>query len=144
LRVALQKVIGDAAGVPITLNFTEVQRQVIVFRGKWQWADPTHQEIQMYGAMLDTDPQNRRLGFSLAQRFPKVIGTWINRVVLFEASGVPRRIKWFENYTGDGSPESLKQARDPELVCKHIQEQTGLSWTEETRMVRQLFVERAK
>jgi hypothetical protein len=144
LRTALEKVIGDAAGVPTTLNFRQVQRQVIVFRGKWQWTDPTHQEIQMYGAMLDTDPQNRRVGFSLAQRFPKIIGTWINRVVIFEASGVPQRVKWFENYTGDGSPESLKQARDPDLVCQHIQEQTGLSWTEENRTIRQLFVERAK
>ncbi len=144
LRVALQKIIGEAAGIPITLNFREVQRQVIVFRGKWRWADPTHQEIQLYGAMLDTDPQSRRLGFILGQRFSKVVGMWINRVVIFEVSDVPQRVRWFGNYTGDGSAESLKQARDPELVCKHIQEQTGLSWTQENRTIRQLFVKRAK
>jgi hypothetical protein len=63
--------------------------------------------------------------------------------VIIEGTDLPAEIGWNANYSGDGSAESTRLAKDKKLVLTHLQEQTGLTWTEETRKVRRLFVEKA-
>jgi len=68
------------------------------------------------------------------------IGTLLGKSVNIEATdvpGVPALVDWHINDAGAQPPDS-------NLVCQHIQEQTGLTWTVETRLVKRLFIERQK
>jgi hypothetical protein len=70
--------------------------------------------------------------------FAGTLGSFMNKTVVIEASGTPEAVRWQFYYSCDGSEESRQR------VCMHVTEQTGLTWTEETRMVRRLFVDRQK
>ena len=54
--------------------------------------------------------------------------------VLIEAQGIPGSLR----YAIDDNPA---QPSDPKAVLDHITEQTGLTWSQETRKMRHLFVE---
>jgi hypothetical protein len=149
-RAALQKIISEAAGGAVMLRFAEVERPVVVFRGTWRAKNPERgpndlrpQKIELYGAHLD-DRDGGGGGSGSIDEFASYAGSWIDRTVIIEASGPPQRLSWHYNGHGDWTEESRRQAHDPKLVCAHIQEQTGLSWKEETRNMRRLFLEREK
>jgi len=147
LRAGLEAIIGKAAGGPVTLTTREVLRPVIVFKGNWLAANPDRSPndrrpytVELYGSKLDPG-EGGGGGSGTIDEFAKNAGSWIKKLVIIEASGAPRSISW--HYNGDyASDQAQKQAHDPALVCKHIQEQTGLSYTEEMREVNQWFIGR--
>jgi RNA polymerase sigma factor (sigma-70 family) len=149
LRAGLETILGKAAGGPLTLTTRAVQRPVIVFKGKWLAAnfnvnpfDRRPNTIELYGSKLDP-AEGGGGGSGTIDEFAKNAGAWIKKLVIIEASGAPASLGW--HYNNDyQSDEGRKHAHDPALVCKHIQEQTGLSYTEEMREVDQLFIERQK
>lgn len=150
LRAGLEAIITEGAGTPVTLTFRDVERPVIVFKGKWLTTNlnpnPSHttrQTIELYGAKMGPS-RFGGAGSGSVVEFAKWAGKWINNPMIIEASGAPQGLSWHDNDSEDGSPESQKQAHDLTLVCNHIHDQTGLSWTQETRRVRQLFIERGK
>jgi hypothetical protein len=149
-RAALEKIISEAAGGPVVLRFAEVERPAVVFSGTWRAKNPDRgpndlraQKIELYGAHLDERDGGGGGSGSIGE-FASYAGSWIDRTVIVEALGPPERLSWHYNGHGDWTEESRRQAHDLKLVCEHIQEQTGLSWKEETRKMRRLFLERVK
>jgi RNA polymerase sigma factor (sigma-70 family) len=151
--VALGKVIGDALGSPVSFTFRDVVRPVIVFRGNWKARNPDgtlwdanrgDQDIQLYGENLDRGPLHRGGDGGTIDEFGNALAFWISEPVVIQASGTPAKLSWDENSFGDGSPENRYRAVDVNLVCTHVAQQTGLSWTQETRRTRTLFIERGK
>jgi RNA polymerase sigma factor (sigma-70 family) len=146
MQTGLEQFLSQTLGEPVRLTFRNVERPVIVFRGTWHW-NGNHggkNVIELYGASLGADPKFDPLpGSSIRARFTADLGTWIHESVFIDATGVPRIISWHENSIGDGSAAAKTQAHDLKLVCDHVAKQTGLTWTQETRSVRRLFVEKA-
>jgi RNA polymerase sigma factor (sigma-70 family) len=136
LSRAFAKIISDATGYTVTLTFRWVKRPVIVFRGKWR---PSTGKIQAYGDKLDKKMVGNN-GPGPVAVLADEIGTLLGKSVNIEATdvpGVPALVDWHINDAGAQPPDS-------NLVCQHIQEQTGLTWTVETRLVKRLFIERQK
>ena len=139
---ALQKLFSRIVGSPIILTIRNVDRLVIVFRGTWKpgAGRSKDKKIQIYGLTLGVDA---KLGEGDSQpiraAFADEVGDWINEEVVFEAHRVPSSIYVCMN-GGDGTPTAKAHAHDIKLVCDHIAEQTGLTWTQETRTVPRLFI----
>jgi hypothetical protein len=152
-RIALGKVIGEAVGGTVTFTFRDVVRPVIVFRGNWKARNPDgtlwdanrgDQDIQLYGENLDRGPLHSGESSGTIDEFCNALAFWISEPAVIQASGTPAKLSWDENSFGDGSPENRYRAVDVNLVCTHVAEQTGLSWTQEMRRTRTLFIERGK
>jgi RNA polymerase sigma factor (sigma-70 family) len=146
LRAGLEAMIGNAIGRPVTLTFREVREPAMVFKGIWKAANhdsnnpfPT---IEIYGLKLGDDGSGG--GAGSVDELASWIGEWIKKPVIIEASGAPKMTNWHLNGGRNGSVEDGKRAHDPALVCKHMEEQTGLTWTKETRDVKKLFIEYVK
>jgi RNA polymerase sigma factor (sigma-70 family) len=143
---ALRQLFSQTIGSPITLTIRSVDRPVIVFRGDWKpgAGRSRDKKIEIYGLTLGADP---KLGEGDRQpsraAFADGLGEWVNEEVVFEAHHVPSAIYVCIN-GGDGTPAAKAHAHDLKLVCDHIAGQTGLTWTQETRNVPRLFIERAK
>lgn len=56
-----------------------------------------------------------------------------------EASGVPEFHLFSRN--GDNGDEGSPFVHDRDLILKHVQEQTGLKWSEQMRTVERLVVQ---
>ena len=136
LKIPLAKLISQATGYPVTLTFRQVERPVIVFKGKWQPSSgKADQKIVVYGETSNGISKDVTRGY--VELLALEIGEFIGKSVSIEGTNLPRELHWQINYSGKGIPDST-------LVCQHIQQQTGLTWTVQTRMVRRLFIERAK
>ena len=141
ILAADEKLIRTATSVPIKLTFRQVQRPVIVFHGTWTPAY-IDGKVQIFGLTKDTNYRTEAGGFGTPKRFAQRLSEWLGESVAVEASDLPESINWLVSSTGDGSPDSLNDIHDRDLICKHVAEQTGLTWTEETRSVRRLFMEK--
>jgi hypothetical protein len=136
------KIMRDELETPVTFTFKRVDRKVIVFRGKWNFTpvDATAMnELEIYGDRLNA----HRLKFGGGgrgdiQRMARWMGSIIDKQVLVEVENSPAMIRWHAN-----DEETQLTDADPKMMLDHIGQQTGLTWTEETRNVRRLFVERA-
>jgi hypothetical protein len=140
ILAADEKLIRSATSVPIKLTFRQVQRPVIVFSGKWSPA-LIDGKVQIFGLTKDTNYRTETGGYGAPNRFAARLSEWLGENVAIEATDLPDSINWLVSSTGDGTPDSLNDIHDRDLICKHITEQTGLTWTEETRTVRRLFME---
>jgi RNA polymerase sigma factor (sigma-70 family) len=137
LSTPLANLISQATGYPVTLTFRRVERPVIVFKGKWRPSTgKADQKIEVYAEKLNGDSYYVHGGYVDTLAFE--IGDFIGKSVTIEATNLPRKLNWHINYSDDGI------LPDSKLVCQHIQEQTGLTWTVETRLVKRLFIERQK
>jgi hypothetical protein len=150
-RAMLEKIISEAAGTTLTLQFREVERPAIVFTGNWDArnvdgsalpANQKPQRIEIYGANLSDPPTGCNDSRGTVDTFAKSVGAWIDRTVIVEAWEAPRELSWRFRHVKVGTRESARLSRDPMLVCMHIQQQTGLEHREEVRPLRRLFVNR--
>lgn len=157
--------------VQVKLSLRNVQRKVFVLRGKWHFTRINFKEtksppsiggktvdplVELFGGDV-FDPHDHDGGgglTSVSDKLPTFIanGTmssylarqtseWIGHEVIIEASGLPVTIGWRGHIPRVATAESDRQAREPQAVLKHLCEQTGLTWTEETRTVRRLIIE---
>jgi hypothetical protein len=122
----------------VKMGFGEVEREVIVARGSYRFAPvPDHppDRIELYGEKLD-DPSLGDGGSGDLVKFLWSVGRYLDKQVVNEVDSPPEGIlHWHNNYRREGS-------KTPDLVLQHLTEQTGLTFTKETRRVRVLFVER--
>jgi len=141
-RAALQKILQDNLGEPITLTFRRVQREVLVLQGRWHyvpaasprtksWIAPT---LEIYAQAINKIAVNAGAGD--AKRFAGDLGGHLGKQVIIEASGMPTNLFWAYD-----EPSMAKA--DVALILNHITEQTGLSWEPQSRMVERLFIERS-
>jgi len=140
LLKALEKILMHELDEPIRFQQREVEREVVVARGSYHFKPVPgrpSQWIDIYGERLE-DPSEGGGGSGDFKRFLKGVGHYIERRVLNEVETPPEgRLYWHYNYT-------LEEPVKPGLVLQHITEQTGLTFTKESRRVRVLFVERAE
>jgi hypothetical protein len=147
MQRGLEQFLFQTLGQRVRLTFRNVERPVVVFRGTWHWNGNKGSKnvIEIYGASLGADPKwdLERAEYKNSARFAEALGTWVHESVFIDAIAAPTIIYSHENSIGDGSAAAKAHAHDLKLVCDHVAEQTGLTWTQETRSVRRLFIEKA-
>jgi RNA polymerase sigma factor (sigma-70 family) len=143
---ALEKIVSEEIGSKVTFTFRDVERTVVVLRGKWNFTPAvptdTRHRLEIYGRDLNTDMRMGGGGGGDTAELAGWVSRWMNQQVLIEGTDLPENVSWHLNNSGDGSRESQAKATDPDLVIKHLEEQTGLTASRETRTVRRLFIER--
>jgi len=138
----MSRILGDEMGSPVNFTFRQVDRKVVVIRGRWKFKavdDRTGEYVEFYGSKLNADGHADGGGSGDGKKFAGRLGWFVGQQIFLEAEGVPSQITWHYNDAGRANPAGRQQLED--LVLKHIEEQTGLTCTVETRNVRRLFVE---
>jgi hypothetical protein len=144
---ALEKVLRKDCGLRVKLALRQVERKVIVARGKYRFtpvAGRRANQIEVYGKQLG-DPARGGGGSGDYQEFLRWVGMFIGRQVISEATGTPKGdVSWHYNERSPSTAEERAADHDERAVLRHLAEQTGLSFREETRRVPVLFVERSE
>jgi len=143
---SLEKILRAEFALPVKMTFREVERKVYVASGKYRFVPVkgrADDRIEVYGKKL-VDPKSGGHGRGNCAEFLRRAGTFIGkRIIAGKIEGLPQgQLQWHENYLAAFTEAEQQEARDPVSVLKHLTEQTGLTFTEETRSVRVLFVER--
>ena len=142
-RQALEDVVSDFVGTKVNVEIRQVDRPVYVLRGHWN-----------FKPLNPTDAAGGEPRIHLyAQNFGRAMGnaSGSNAKAMLE-SGLSQSLKSTVIIEADGLPKSLAtsthflvgQAQDPKAILDHVTEQTGLTWTQETRQVTRLFIELPK
>ncbi len=165
----VESVIRRELNVPLTLSLRFVDRRVFVLRGRFAFKRLPFKEpgnaprisggrvveplIEIYGSGA-FDADDTVMGGSLlsiaaapdpgkiaSAWFARSVSNWIgDRQVIIEAEGFPQTIGWRAHVPKPGVGQAQEIAHDPARVLTHICEQTGLTWAEETRLVRRIIV----
>jgi hypothetical protein len=141
---ALGKIIEGQIGGPVNFAFRQVDRNVMVLRGNWKFSpvDEVARErrsVGIYEGKLNTNRNRGGGGTGDARDFAGWLGRYVGQQVILEAQGVPGKLTW--RYHDEERALAGRKHSVMDLVLKHIEEQTGLTCTIETRKVRRLFVE---
>ena len=145
---ALAKITQDLIGTPVNFGFRQVECSVVVLRGKWNFSPVDdiargRGQIEIYSGKLDSDRNHScGAGSGDGKAFAGWVGQAVRQQVVIEADNVPERLRWRYNNDSSQMPGGLQPSKD--LMLKHIEEQTGLVNTIETREVRRLLVERGE
>ena len=145
----LESILQREFRLRITLAFREVERDVVVARGRYRYAPlpgRSDNSIEIYGTYLDTKGTGGAGGGS--GEFPKFlrwVSDWIERPVVSEVEAPPKEnMRWHYNAHSPSTEEERRQDHDEASVLQNLEEQTGLTLTREKKPIRVLFVERPK
>jgi RNA polymerase sigma factor (sigma-70 family) len=149
-----EKVVGQLETIlrkqfqwPVRLALREVERKVHVASGTYRFVPVEGRpadRIELYARAL-SDPKFGGGGSGDFPEFLQWAGRFIGkRIVAGRIENAPtKQISWHDNTPHKGFTEAeWAEAHDAESVLKHLSEQTGLKFKEETRAIRVLFVER--
>jgi hypothetical protein len=145
-KAAIEHLLSLATGTQMSLTYRRVLRPVIAFSGQWPTLPENHL-IEVTGATGDEIKEPNffpRLGrpeTGSVDRFAKMVGEWIKRMVVTEASDAPNEIHWQYHHIRRGTREQAQRCTDPDLVCQRIADQTGLTRVDKMIEATQLFVE---
>lgn len=132
----------------ITMQFRQVERDVVVVRGQYRYAPVagrSKNQVEIYGKQIVPGGGGAGGGTGKFGEFLKWVGEWIERPVVSEVEAPPKgNIEWFYNARSPFTRAMRQEDHDEVLVLKHLKEQTGLSYTRERKKIRILFVERPK
>ncbi len=143
----LEKLFNDQSKQKISMKFREVEREVYVARGTYELKplNPDNPQVEIYGEKLNSNPRIGGGGSGDLKNFLDWVGMWIAEPVVSETETLPKvQLRWHYNRGDAKTAEERRRAKDPELVLKHVTEQTGLTFKKEKRKVRALVLERAK
>jgi RNA polymerase sigma factor (sigma-70 family) len=156
--VPFQQILRDELHLPATVQFRDVPRKVIVLRGHWNYTpspdfppsrkrnlnDPKHPVVpcvSFYGDLQsDVTYGSPSVVGGGAHTFATTISYFLHQDVQIEADGIPEamatRDPLIDNYADAAVllPDKIK-------ILDHLTQQTALTWSEETRTVRHLFIE---
>jgi hypothetical protein len=142
LEASLQR----ALRLRITLALRDVERDFVVAGGRYRHSPlPGHAEGEIEVYSREFDPKGE--GPSGAGDFPgflRSVGEWIGRPIVSEVESPPKQVAWHHTEREPSTEQTRREDRDEAMVLKHLQEQTGLTFTREKRPMRILFVERPK
>lgn len=145
---ALEAILQRTLRLRISLAFRQVEREVVVARGRYRLArvaGQTKDEIEIYGKQIVPGGGGAGGGTGTFSEFLKWVGEWIERPVVSEVEAPPKeRVTWNYNARSPFTEQMRREDHDEALVLQHLQEQTGLTFTRERRTIRILFIERAK
>jgi RNA polymerase sigma factor (sigma-70 family) len=155
LCAGLTTFIHNELGVTADVAFRDVPTKVIVLSGHWKYTpaprataaeksnDPEARNgepcIEIYSdKTLDPNATITSSSKTSHEHLSRNLSDALSEKVIFEADGLPNfmSIRSHGDMPGDASGRGM--------VFQHIQEQTGLRWTEETRPVHILFIETKK
>jgi hypothetical protein len=128
--------------VPVRAAFRMVERPVTVARGRFAFKPlPDRQQIEIYGREL-ADPNRGGGGSGTVGECLAWVGMFIDRRIVDETQDPPAAdVSWHYNERLTSNRERAED-RNPGGVLRHFTEQTGITFVEEKRMVRVLFLER--
>jgi len=148
MAAALESILQRALRLRITVRFRQVLRDVVVVRGRYRHspvAGRSKNEVEIYGKEIVPNGGGAGGGGGKFPDFLKWVGEWIERPVVSEVEAPPQEnIEWFYNARSPSTQQMRREDHDEALVLKHLQEQTGLTFTREKKPIRVLFIERAK
>jgi hypothetical protein len=146
LITPLEAILQRALRQRIALAIRRIERDVVVARGRYRHSPlPGHVEGKIEVYAREFDPTGNSIsGTGSFPRFLESVGEWIGRSVVNEVESSPKHIVWHHNERDPSTEQTRREDRDEAMVLKHLQEQTGLTFTREKRPMRILFVERPK
>lgn len=147
LELAVQRALKLSPRRRITMRFRQVERDVVVVRGEYRYAPVAGRaknQIEIYGQQIVPGGGGAGGGSGPFSEFLKWVGEWIERPVVSEVQTPPGSIEWFYNARSPFTKQMQREDHDETLVLKHLQEQTGLTYSRERKTIRILFVERPK
>jgi hypothetical protein len=143
----LEAILQRAIRLRITLALRWVDREVVVARGRYRPSPlPGHAEgdIEVYAREIPQD-DDRGDAVGAFPYFVRWTAGWIGRPIVNEVESPPKaNISWHWNAREASTEQKRREDRGLTLMLKHLQEQTGLTFTRETRPIRILFVEHAE
>lgn len=140
---AMQPVLQKEWGVPVKLTFREVERDVYVARGRWDFKpiSADFPDVQIYGTFLDKDSGSGGATGNF-DKFLRAAGSWIGMPIVNEATEPPKkRFSWSYHMPSPFTDQQQAESHDPESVTANLASQTGLEFVKERRQTRVLFVE---
>jgi uncharacterized protein (TIGR03067 family) len=142
----LEQILRTEFALPVRLTFRHVERKVYVADGKFRFAPVKGrpaERIELYGRKL-TEPKFDTQGSGDFNEFLRGVALFIGKhIVAGRIEDVPTgRLHWHGNQLATFTEAEQQEAHDPASVLRHLSEQTGLTFREETRPVRVLLVER--
>ena len=143
----LEAIIQRAIRQRITLDLRQVERDVVVARGRYHSSplpDHAEDEIEIYAREIAKEDDDRGGGAGVFPHFLRSMEKWIGRPIVNEVDLPPKKnIAWHYNRREAPTEKARRDDREGALVLKHLEEQTGLTFTREKRSIRILFVQRA-
>jgi len=97
--------------------------------------------VQIYGDKLAANSGAGGGGGDFAD-FTRWVGMWIEQPVIGEVENAPKNLSWRYHLPSPFTPQQQAAAKEPRAVLHNLAGQTGLTFEEETREIRLLFVER--
>ena len=131
----------------ITLELRQVEGDVVVARGRYHsfpLPDHAEDEIEIYAREIAKEEDDRGGGAGVFPAFLRSMEKWIGRPIVNEVDLPPKKnIAWHFNRREAPTEKARRDDREGALVLKHLEEQTGLTFTREKRSIRILFVQLA-
>ena len=145
----LGRILNEKCNLPVKLTLRDVERKVFVATGEFKFhpisGHSGKTKVYVYDKNPGT-PETQAAGGGNFERFIRDVGTFIDTRIVSDLKNPPKDN--FDWCFGDGIPyppvKKQLDDRDSASVLKHVTEQTGVTFREETRTVPVLFVERAK
>jgi RNA polymerase sigma factor (sigma-70 family) len=141
----LEKILREECQLPVKLSLREVERKVIVVKGKYR-PNPLEgrerNEVKVYAQIHENGFGGGGSG-DLTDLLNGV-GTFIGRQLVNEVELAPTgQLRWHYDQCGSNASDEARRAeRDEKSVLNHLAEQTGLTFTERVRRVTVLLMER--
>ncbi len=156
----LEAILQKELSLPIKLEFREVERPVYVARGMYHHTplpgQPAKEKLYLTDETIETDPIEifgKQLvpnsgsggGTGNYREFLDWLGRWISTPILSEVESQPKnQISWRLHGQSPQTAQTRDEDHAPQLVLPNITAQTGLTFSQETRPVKILFVEPSK
>ena len=145
---ALEAIIQRVLRLRISLAFRRVERDVVVARGKYRHSPLEGRGkdvIEIYGKQVIPGGGGAGGGTGDFADFLKWVGEWIGQPVVSEVEAAPGgRVTWHYNARSPFTEQMRREDHDEALVLRHLEEQTGLTFTRERKPIRILLIERAR
>jgi RNA polymerase sigma factor (sigma-70 family) len=146
-RAGIEKIASEELGKKLTLAFKDVERPVVVFRGRWrQPASGAGRKPGDAAATLDLyvdkpDPTPAREATGTLAEAAAAVSDYLGRQVLIECQNAPAQVLIRASEPFPGNPLKQVTGSIAEDVLRHVEQQTGLKANREKRRVRRLFIE---
>ena len=154
LLAQLTAILRNELSLPVTIKFRDVERPVYVAHGEYHFTplpnwtskfkDPNTDAIEIFGKELvpDSGAGGGRGSFS---EFLDWVGQWIGTPIVSEVKNPPsREVSWWQHARSPCTEIMHNEDHDSKLVLEHVAAQTGMTFSQEERPIKILFVERAQ
>jgi hypothetical protein len=143
----LEGILRKKVDQKIAVEYRLMERNVVVVRGKYRYTpigNRTNNQIEIYGKEIVKNGGGSGGGGGTFPEFLKWVGSWIETPVVSEVVDPPANLSWSYNGRNGGTAKEQQEDHEEALVHKHLEEQTGLTYTPESRDIKVLVIEKRK